>query len=142
MWLDIDLKDYSEVFYSTLEHMHSVHPYALEILAFPFEHSAIDIEPCREAIKSVEKVGDAKTKIHIMEAVEINGPNTHPIYQYLKKLFDIGEDEMDPNFSHYFFIDPDGTLIELHYGASYETLKTFVDFHVKHDLGDEEQWEL
>ncbi|KAL7533013.1 hypothetical protein ACHAWF_004314 [Thalassiosira exigua] len=119
--------DYSEVFYETLEHMHSVHPYALEILAFPFDHPDIDTSSCIDAIKAAEnKKG---YKIHIMEPVSINGPDTHPIYRYLKKLF--GLDAMDPNFSHYFFIDPDGTLVEIHYGASYKTLKTFVDRHVK-----------
>jgi hypothetical protein len=69
-----------------------------------------------------------------MQAVEINGPNTHPIFRYLKKLFDM--DAMDSNFSHYFFISPDGNFFELHYGASYNTLKIFVDHHVKTDLGD------
>lgn len=69
----------------------------LEILAFPFENKAIDISKCREDILSTEKKGG--NKIHIMEAVEINGEKTHPIFKYLKKLFDM--EEMDPNFSHY-----------------------------------------
>ncbi|KAL7527126.1 hypothetical protein ACHAXR_004338 [Thalassiosira sp. AJA248-18] len=124
--------DYSEIFYETLEHMHSIHPYALEILAFPFETENADIDSCRDAIEAAEKKGGKK--IHIMEAVSINGENTHPVFQYLKKLFDM--EEMDPTFSHYFFINPDGTLIELHFGASYNTLKAFVDFHMK-DLEDE-----
>ena len=73
-------------------------------------------------------------KILIMEAIDINGPNTHPIYQYMKNLFDI--EEMDPNFAHYFFINPDGNYVELHYGASWQNLKQFVDTHVKHDYAD------
>jgi glutathione peroxidase-family protein len=124
--------DYTEIFYDTLEHLHSIHPWALEILAFPFDHPDIDIEKCRGAIEKFEKTGGGR--IHIMQAVEINGPNTHPIFRYLKKLFDM--DAMDSNFSHYFFISPDGNFFELHYGASYNTLKIFVDHHVKTDLGD------
>lgn len=110
----------------------------MEILAFPFNHPDIDIDSCRDELEKVEKKGG--TKIHIMEAVEINGKDTHPIYKYMKKLFDM--EEMDPNFSHYFFIDPDGTTIELHYGMSYNALKSFVDRHVKQDLGDRKGWEF
>ncbi len=113
--------------------MHSIHPWALEILAFPFEHPYINIEKCRDDIIKYEKTG-GMGRIHIMQAVHINGPDTHPIFRYLKGLFDM--DEMDPNFSHYFFISPDGNFFELHYGASYNTLKIFVDHHVRTDLGD------
>lgn len=112
--------------------MHSVNPYALEILAFPFNHPDIDITSCKEAIETAEKNGGHK--IHIMEPVDINGPKTHPVFQFLKKNLDMKE--MDPNFSHYFFINPDGNIIELHYGASYKALKEFVDIHVNHNLGD------
>ena len=118
--------------------MHSVYPYALEILAFPFEHPNITIDSCRDAIESVEKKGGHK--IHIMEAVNINGEQTHPVFKYLKNLF--GLEEMDPNFAHYFFVNPDGNVVELHYGASYKTLKGFVDRHVKEDLRDKKKWEL
>ena len=65
------MTDYSEVFYGTLEHMHSVYPYALEILAFPFNHPNVTIDKCEDAIKSAEKSGG--TKVHIMEAIDING---------------------------------------------------------------------
>lgn len=68
-----------------------------------------------------------------MKPIEINGPNTHVLFQYLKDLFDIKE--MDPNFAHYFFVNPDGNTIEMHYGASYNALKSFISRHVKNDLG-------
>lgn len=126
--------DYSEIFWQTLEHLHSINPYALEILAFPFDHPGSPIDKCRESVLAAEK--EKGHKIHIMEAIDINGPNTHPIYQYMKNLFDI--EEMDPNFAHYFFINPDGNYVELHYGASWQNLKQFVDTHVKHDYADRE----
>lgn len=124
--------EYTESFYEVLEHLHSINPWALEILAFPFNHPDIDLSTCREDIEMFEK--KAGHKIHIMATIDINGPNTHPIYRYLKKLFDMNE--MDPNFSHYFFVNPDGNYIELHYGVSYTSLKTFVDHHVKVELGN------
>jgi len=123
---------YTESFYDVLEHLHAINPWALEILAFPFNHPDIDISSCREDIETFEKKDGHK--IHIMETIDINGPGTHPIYQYLKKQF--GMEEMDPNFSHYFFVNPDGNYIELHYGVSYNSLKTFVDHHVKVELGN------
>jgi len=113
--------------------MHSIHPYALEILAFPFDHPGMNIDSCQEKIESDEKKGGRK--IHIMEKVNINGPDTHPVFQYLKNLFDM--EEMDPNVSHYFFVNPDGTLIEHHHGASYTTLKAFVEMYLKNFYGDE-----
>lgn len=125
-------EEYTESFYDVLEHLHAINPWALEILAFPFNHPDIDISSCREDIETFEKKDGHK--IHIMETIDINGPGTHPIYQYLKKQF--GMEEMDPNFSHYFFVNPDGNYIELHYGVSYNSLKTFVDHHVKVELGN------
>jgi glutathione peroxidase-family protein len=130
--------DYSEIFYDTLEHMHSLYPYTLEILAFPFDHPNINTTSCTEALQSLEKQQDRK--IHIMEPIQINGPETHPVFKYLKELFDMKE--MDPNFAHYFFVNPDGNLIELHYGLSYNSLKSFVERHVKEDLSDNNRWEL
>jgi len=113
----------SDIFYDSLEHMHSIHPYALEILAFPFEHPGINLDACRETILAEEK--KEGRKIHVMETIQTNGPNTHPIFRFLKKTFDLNE--LDPNVSNYFFVNPDGTLIEHHHGASYKTLKLFVD---------------
>jgi len=123
----LTVSEYTESFYEVLEHLHSINPWALEILAFPFNRPDIDLSSCREDIERFEKTDGHK--IHIMETIDINGPDTHPIYRYLKKLFDMKE--MDPNFSHYFFINPDGIYVELHYGISYNSLKTFVDHHVK-----------
>ena len=124
--------EYSEIFWETLEHLRTVHPWALEILAFPFNHPASNIEKCKEEIEAAEKKGGHK--IHIMEPIEINGSSTHPVFNFMKHLFKI--DEMDPNFAHYFFINGDGNYVELHYGASYKSLKLFVDAHMQQDYQD------
>ncbi|EJK63563.1 hypothetical protein THAOC_15771 [Thalassiosira oceanica] len=122
----------TKIFYRSLEHMHSVHPYALEILAFPFDHSKNDNSECIAEIEAFEKKKLSKTHhIRIMEPIKLNGPETHPVFQYLKELFEI--EDMDENFAHYFFVNPDFTVFELHYGASYTTLKHFVYKHVRKD---------
>ncbi|KAL7507404.1 hypothetical protein ACHAXN_007057 [Cyclotella atomus] len=130
--------DHSELFYNSLEHMHSINPYTVEILAFPFDHPNITTTSCIDDLRAIEKRKDRK--IHVMKPVEINGPNTHPVFKYLKKLFDI--EDMEPNYAHYFFINPDGDMVELHRGASYNALKTFIDMHVKEDLRVKKKWEL
>eukprot|EP01083_Nonionella_stella_P097575 274282_1 len=89
---------------------------------------------CRKQVEDAEKAEGHK--IHIMEVSKINGEDTNPIFKFLTKLFDL--DGLDQNFAHYFFVNPDGNLIEMHWGASYETLKTFVDHHVKTGLGNNE----
>lgn len=101
--------------------------HSVEILAFPFEHHAIDISSCRDDLIAYER--KEGHKIHIMEAISINGPETHPVFKYLKNLFDM--DEMDLSYAHYFFVDPDGTSIQLNHGVSYNAFKAFVDHHVK-----------
>lgn len=130
--------DHSELFYETLEHMHSINPYTLEILAFPFDHPNITTAACADELRALEK--RKGRKIHVMKPIEINGPNTHPVFKYMKDLFGIEEMELD--FSHYFFVNPDGNLVELHFGASYNALKSFIDMHVREDLRDEREWEL
>lgn len=122
---------FSATYYEALEHIHSIYPYALEVLSFPFDHPNIPaMDECKDEIVALEQKEDRK--IHVMEPVEINGPNTHPIYKYLKSVFDM--DEMDMNFAHYFFINPDGNVIEVNYGISYTVLKRFIDTHVHNDL--------
>ena len=120
--------DYTELFYQTLEHMHSVYPYALEILAFPFDSPAADTDKCIRQIVEVER--NTERNIHIMEPMD--GPDSHPVFDFLKKAFNVKE--LESGFAYYFFINPDGNLIEMHYGASYNALKRFVDRHVKEDL--------
>ena len=75
----VSFEDRSEIFWETLEHLHTVHPWALEILAFPFDHPGSNsIEKCKEEVEAAEKKGGHK--IHIMEPIDINGPNTNSVF--------------------------------------------------------------
>ena len=120
--------DYTEIFYNTLEHMKSIYPYALEILAFPFNNPDANIDNCMKQIVADEK---AEHKIRIMKPMD--GSDSHPVFDFLKKSFNNME-ALDSGFASYFFINPDGNVIEMHYGASYNALKRFIDYHVKEDL--------
>lgn len=124
------LCDYTELFYNTLEHMHAIYPYALEILAFPFNNPDVKIDSCIEQIEADEKGLLREHKIRIMKPMD--GPDSHPVFDFLKKPFNV--EKLESGFAYYFFINPDGNVIEMHYGASYNALKTFIDHHVKEDL--------
>jgi len=119
--------DYTELFYNTLEHMHGIYPYALEILAFPFNSPNANIDACIRQIETDEK---AEHMIRIMKPMD--GPDSHPLFDFLKGAFNVKA--LDSGFATYFFINPDGNNIEMHYGSSYNALKRFVDYHVKEDL--------
>ena len=75
--------------------MHSMHPFTLEILAFPFEHPNITIDSCKDELLALEK--QPGRKIHVMEPVKINGPDTHPVFKYLKELFSMENMVRNPN---------------------------------------------
>ncbi len=124
------LCDYTELFYNTLEHMHAIYPYALEILAFPFNNPDVKIDSCIEQIEADEKGLLREHKIRIMKPMD--GPDSHPVFDFLKKPFKV--EKLESGFAYYFFINPDGNVIEMHYGASYNALKRFIDHHVKEDL--------
>lgn len=98
-------------FYEKLEKVHALEPYALEIIVFPYDHADGDLEKCGATSYAIEERADRELKIHVMEPVKINGPDTHPIVKYLKKAFDM--DEMDPNFTHKFKVDPYDNTIEM-----------------------------
>ena len=44
----------------------------------------------------------------MMDKIDVNGPNTNFVYQYLKLKGDTGDIEW--NFAIYFIIDPDGGI--------------------------------
>jgi glutathione peroxidase-family protein len=101
----------TESTYRSLEALHDVWPYGLEIVIFPFEHPSLDYSKndCQN-FNSVHTT--PRTKVHSMEMSKINGPETHEVLKYLKTVFHI--DEFDGNFAPFFFINPDGNKIEFH----------------------------
>lgn len=121
----------TEEYYKILEHMHNIWPYTLEILAFPFWNKALEETP--DSCPS-EKDIDKKynKKIHVMKEVELNGPNTHPVYKFLKNKFN--QDAMDESYATFFLINPDGNLVEEHFGTTPSQIKMYIQKHLKEDL--------
>ena len=102
----------------------------IEIVAFPFDHPDGDFEKCRQTNEAIEKRADKEYKIHVMEPVHINGPDTHPVFRYLKESFDM--DELDPNNTYNFKINPDGNTIEMKDSPNFYGLMAYIN-----PLGDE-----
>jgi len=121
-----------ELLASRIDQFRKVMPNTLELLVFPFdltEEQNLKETECASfdhILKTVRKT------LHIMELTNINGPNTHPVFKYLKEKF--GIDEMSANQSSFFFVNPEGTQIDLLEGQSFSRLK----HHVKNHLN---KWE-
>jgi len=112
-----------DLFYRYLEDIRGLHPHTLEILAFPFTNNDADTTACYRKIRNREAQGS--DRIRLMEHAEINGPDTHPVFQHLKRLFNI--EEMGEERPTYFLVDPHGVPLEVHHGADYETLENFAN---------------
>ena len=100
---------------NAFEHIKSIHPYALEIIIFPFKHPNVDYDTadCSEDYAALKKPG---RKIHVMEEAVINGDDTHPVYQFLKKPFKITE--LIDSLPTFFFVRPDGVNLIAYHGAT------------------------
>lgn len=104
-------KETSESTFRSMEALHDIWPYGLEIVIFHFEHPAFDYSQydCDD-FDTILKT--TRAKLHSMELTHINGPDTHPVLKYLKNVFKI--DAFDDNFAPFFFVNPDGNKIEFH----------------------------
>lgn len=94
-------KDFGE-----LNRMHRAYRYLMEIVIFPTnqleEHTGQDCPGVKE-FKNYEGL-DFMT----METVHVNGPNTHPVYKYLKERHHF--DDLDPKYVTYFIVSPNGNV--------------------------------
>lgn len=106
-------------------------PYILEIVLFPFRHPGIDYEKvnCEKDMAALQKKG---RKIHLMQAVKLNGKDTDPIYIFLKKPFKIVN--LDTDLATYFFVNPDGDQIIAHHGASLDQIKRYLSEQLQQEL--------
>lgn len=106
-----------------IEHIQNIYPYSLEIVVFPFRHPKVDYETadCAENMAALKKGG---RKIHVMEEVEVNGDNTHPVFKFLKKPFKI--DELSHSIATFFFVRPNGVDLVAYHGASEQHIMKFL----------------
>uniref|UniRef100_A0A7R9Z229 ShKT domain-containing protein n=1 Tax=Pseudictyota dubia TaxID=2749911 RepID=A0A7R9Z229_9STRA len=120
----------TEHFYKALDHIHDVWPYTVEILAFPFWKKDTNETP--ETCPSLREAELSKDrKIHVMKEVELKGPNMHPVYKFFKNKFN---QEVDDSYSTFFLVNPDGNLVEAHFGTHPTAIKQYIQKHLKEDL--------
>ncbi|GAB5357546.1 hypothetical protein AAMO2058_000383500 [Amorphochlora amoebiformis] len=86
------------------------HKEGLEVLAFPCNQFGKE-EPKSEAdIKEfVQKKFGIPSGLNMMCKIDVNGPNTHPVYQHLKKAF---PGDISWNFMGHFLVGRDGSVKE------------------------------
>mmetsp|Transcript_2394 Transcript_2394/g.4978 ORF Transcript_2394/g.4978 Transcript_2394/m.4978 type:complete len:248 (+) Transcript_2394:272-1015(+) len=130
-----------EQVFASIEHLHDVWPYALEVLIFPFSTPESDEEVrqfqmsigCDSYTDAVEKKG---RRIHVMEEAKLNGNDAHPVYRYLGKQFKLKLDggKIPTDVASFFIVTPDGDRIEAHFGSSRTRLKHTLAMHLEQDL--------
>ena len=104
-------------------------PYSLNILLFPFEIPSIDYknEDCSAFEAVLEKASKNKlfeNKLFFMEDATLNGLYVHPVYEFLKRKTD--QPELMETHATFYFINGEGTKIEVLQGASFGTLRSHI----------------
>eukprot|EP00879_Flechtneria_rotunda_P012448 GHRR01012999.1.p1 GENE.GHRR01012999.1~~GHRR01012999.1.p1 ORF type:complete len:213 (+),score=39.60 GHRR01012999.1:57-641(+) len=98
--------------YRELVQLHQkYHDKGLEILAWPCNQFGAQEPGTPAQITSfvTDKFGAEFT---FMEKVDVNGPNTHPVWKYLKSGCRNCDGEVTWNFKAKFLIDKDGNVVE------------------------------
>jgi len=128
--------------FASLEHLTEVWPYGLEIMVFAFDtpenrmvtsgyETFLGCDAYQDAMK------EGGRRIHVMEEANINGPNVHPVYAYLKGHFDLGGDSdgnLPEDRAMLFVIPPDGSWIRVHFGVGVKGLKHLIAKDLEHEL--------
>lgn len=121
-------------FYTQMEHLQSIYPYTVEVLVFPFRPADWD-DGCSTDFQKIDtKKG---RKIHIMEECNINGPNTHPVYKYLKDTFEL--DDLNDAYATFFVVNPDGNAIDMILPDNFNDIQSHVERHLNDDLSRSEK---
>jgi glutathione peroxidase len=114
---------YTESHYRGLVELWSVmSDKAVEILAFPCNQFGAQ-EP-EEADKIKDFASSKGVRFRIMEKINVNGPNAHQVYKYLKAQ--AGPPSINWNFGTYFVVGPNG-VVESHSGVGPMELRDVVD---------------
>jgi len=99
---------YTESGYSNMVDLHKKHrEKGLSVLAFPCNQFGAQEPGTEEDIKKF-LASKYKPEFNMFSKIDVNGPNTHPVYRYLKKAF---PGDITWNFASKFLIDRDGVPI-------------------------------
>lgn len=127
----------TQLFYDQLMHLHDVWPYGLEIMVFPSPQMTIpgtddthgvDNSPSHLCPEMHQMDKQKKHPITVMETINVNGPETHPVYQYLKGMQ--GMKDINTLQPTYFIIFPEGDM-EIHQGITPAGLTSHIRRNLK-----------
>jgi len=104
----------------------------LEILAFPCNQFGGQ-EPWAEP-KIKEFVSQYPAKFPMFSKIEVNGANTHPIYQWLKKSL---PGDVTWNFESKFIVNRDGIPVKRFSKDEFSTIEAYIVEQLKIPAGSE-----
>ena len=121
-----------------MQSLFKIMPYSLNILLFPFQIPSIDYknEDCGGFDAAIAKASDNelfKNKLFFMEEASLNGPYVHPVYEFLKRK--TNQPELMESHATFYFVNGEGTKIEVLQGASFGTLRTHIVSSTKAGYG-------
>jgi len=94
-----------------------------EILAFPCnQFGAQEPKTCPEIKRFAHQKG---VRFHMMNKIDVNGPNTHKVYNFLKEA--TGVKRISWNFATYFVVSPSGEIEAFSGTEPHELRDTIVD---------------
>ena len=123
-----------------MQSLFKIMPYSLNIVLFPFEIPSIDYddEDCSDFEDLIEKASKNKlfkNKLFFMEEAIINGSErgVHPVYEFLKRK--MNEPKLMDDHATFFFVNGEGTKIEMLQGASFVSLRDHIISSTKDGYG-------
>jgi len=111
---------------TAMKSLFKIMPYSLNIVLFPHKipsiaYDGINCEEYDSVIAAASADPELKEKLYIMEDAVLNGPDAHPVYEYLKKSVDL--EPMLETHSTFFFVSGEGNKVDLFQGASFSQLR-------------------
>lgn len=114
--------------YNELRRLQKAYEYLIEIVFFPTQEGSGDAKSCLASEEIKKTIGLSSLT---MEAVHINGPNTHPVYKYLKEKHAF--DDLASNYATYFVVTPRGH-VQIHEDVTPLFLISAIQDAVERDL--------
>jgi len=132
----------AEKILETLQHVHAVWPWIVEIVAFPFEHpdshyyaTEADCISSRHYENALEKrMKEGKLVVHAMQEIGIHDhahKKKHPVYKYFQDVFHF--QTISAKTPTVFLVSADGDLLEVFYDGSKTNVEDSVRKHLKTD---------
>jgi glutathione peroxidase len=126
---------YTESHYRGLVQLwEAVKHHPVEILAFPCNQFGQQ-EP-KTPPEILQFATNKGVEFRMMDKIQVNGPQTHPVYQYVKHR--TGVKTITWNFATYFVIGPDGSSVDAYSGVEPMALQPIIEVLLLEDETGEE----